>query len=295
MGSMRSRNLRGAAFRAARCAASCALLCAVAGAQTAAPARAEASASPAFTRLDSLFLAAATGEPRLQALRDSSAKALVALGDSTLEYLARARLTGQTPRQQHYVERLFTVISDSGRAAGPRRVLAGALREAPDSVRAQLLYIGSAIGDSAFLGIALPWLESPSAAVRRNALRSLGQYPRASNRERLEALIPATEGLERHQALWALEKQSGKTEARLLVPLLRDPWFFNRQKARDLLLKDADSSWAALEPLMPSASARMDAAERREWRLLARAAKGGEAFLRGEALTKEERVFFGVK
>jgi hypothetical protein len=250
-----------------------------------------ASAAPDFTRLDSLFLAAATGEPRLQALRDSSARTLVALGDTTLEYLARARLTGQTPRQQHYVERLFTVISDSGRNAGPRRVLEKTLRVSSDTVRAQLLYIGSAIGDTAFLPVALSWLHSESPLVRRNALRSLGHYARAGNRALLEAALPGSQGLERQQVLWALEKQPGRTSPALLAPVLRDPYFFNRQKACDLLLKDADSSWAELAPLMPAA---LGPDERREWRLLARAAKGGEAFLRGELMTREERVFFGV-
>jgi hypothetical protein len=246
-----------------------------------------------FSRLDSLFIAAATGEPRFQALRDSSEKALLA-DTGLLDYLVKNRLTRQMPRQQQYVERLFTLRSDSGRNAGPRDALARVLvSPVSDTMRALVLYVGSRIGDTAFRSAALPWLSSSFEPSRRMAVRSLGAYPRPENLRLLWDDLRETSGLERHQCLWALEAQGPLRDWKALVPLLEDFHVFNRRKVRDMLLKATDSSWAVLRSGMPAAPA--DAA-RREWRLLAGDAKGGKEFLEGEkaAMTREEREFFNL-
>ena len=98
---------------------------------------------PVFSRLDSLFIVAATGEPKWQGQRDSSQKALLAMDTVALKYMLDHRLKGQTPRQRHYVETFFMLASDSGRNSSPRRLLSQALTAGPDSLRAQLLYNGS--------------------------------------------------------------------------------------------------------------------------------------------------------
>jgi hypothetical protein len=246
---------------------------------------------PAFTRLDSLFVTAATGEPRFQAARAAAEKALLA-DSATLPYLLKNRLRGQTPRQQHYVERLFTVSSDSGRNPRPRLLLAAALAAASsDTLRVQLLSIGSWLGDSSFRAAALPWLKSSSEPVRRMAVRNLGIYPRPANGPLLWDGLFSLHGLELQQRLWALERHGPVRDARV-ISLLDDPHFFNRRKARDLLLKSADSAWAKVSALPGFASASPS-----EKRLLAQDARDGRAFLEAEKgkMTGEERVFFGIE
>lgn len=258
-----------------------------------AAAPAAAWAPPPFTRLDSLFVTAATGEPRFQAARAAAEKALLA-DSGTLPYLLRNRLRRQTPRQQHYVERLFTLSSDSGRNSRPRALLAAALADAPsDTIRAQLLSIGSWLGDSSFRPAASPWLRSSFEPVRRMAVRNLGTYPRPQNAAVLLQGLASTRGLELQQRLWALEA-NGRIPPATLLPLLDDPYFFNRRKARDLLLKATDSSWARLDSLR---ARQPRVAARKEWWLLAQDAREGRAFLEAEKgrMTGEERKYFGVE
>jgi hypothetical protein len=260
------------------------------------PAAASASGFPAFTRMDTLFLTAATGEPRFQSERNEAERTLVAGDSATLDWLVTGAKNDLTPRQRHYVERLFTVIADSGRNPAARRVLARALDSAPDdTVRAQWLYIGSRLGDTSFRDVAVPWLASGGEGVRRMAVRVLGACPRAENLPLLWTGLDTLRGLERHQRLWALDAHSPLREPawRRLAPLLADGQRFNRRKARDMLLKATDSSWVKLRALMPQ---NPDAALRREWWLLALDAQGGGTFLEAERnrMTGEERRFFGV-
>jgi hypothetical protein len=231
---------------------------------------------PVFSRLDSLFIVAATGEPRFQSQRDSSQKALLALDTAALRYLLAHRLTGQTPRQRHYVETFFALASDSGRNPRPRSFLVQALSSGPDTIRAQLLYVGSEMKDSAFRREVLPYLHSDSESVRRMAARCLGSYPNPGNVPLLWDALEKTHGLELQQRLWALDAQGPVADWKRLIPLLRDSLFFNRQKIRDMLLKSTDSSWARLHEAIPPP---MDSVELLEWRLLALDAKGSSGFL----------------
>jgi hypothetical protein len=226
---------------------------------------------PVLTSQDSLFLVAATGEPRFKPLRDSAEKRLREAGAQTLEYLAARRLTGQTPRQRHYVERLFTVISDSGRRKEPLLQLEAALKAAPDSVRVQLLRIGSAMGDSNFLPVARTWLDADSVEVRRMAVRALGSHPRASDVRLLLDGLEKTEGLEKQMRLWALSQHRRLEEWKAVLPILKDPKQYNRQWARRIVARGAFMDWSGLEKLAPTVlpkdTTRMD--ERLEWALLA--------------------------
>lgn len=237
---------------------------------------------PVLTRQDSLFIVAATGEPKWQPLRDSAEKRLKAEGVATLDYLVARRLTGQTPRQRHYVERVFTLVSDSGKSKAPVERLEQALATAPDSVKVQLLRIGSALGDSAFLKVALKHLASDSVEVRKLALRSLGTYPRPANVPLLLKGLETTWGLERQVRLWALAQQASFAGYRELLRYLQDPHQFNRQWVRQIVAKNAGGDWsqvAAQAPAIPSAQAAAKspppeqaaalATERLEWCLLA--------------------------
>jgi len=251
-----------------------------------------AFAPPAFTGRDSLFIAAATGEPRFQALRDTAEKRLVAGGGATLDYLLAARLVGQTPRQRHYVERLFTLVSDSGKRPEAAARLDRALPAAPDSVKAQLLRIGSALGDPAFLPVARKYLRADSVEVRKMAIRSLGSYPDRSDLPLLLEAAARTKGLERQMLLWALSKHPPLADWPRLLPVLKDEQFYNRQWARRLLAKAAKGDWKTLERHRPLV---LTPAERREWVLLARETRGSDAFLRREMprLTPESRRVLG--
>ncbi len=220
---------------------------------------------PVFSRMDSLFIVAATGEPKYQPQRDSCQKALLALDTMAFRYLLDHRLTGQTPRQRHYVETFFMLASDSGRNIRPRQFLMQALTVSPDTIRGQLLYIGSQMNDTAFRRVAIPYLHSDSEAVRRMAVRCLGSYPNPENISLLWDGLEKTRSLELQQRLWALDAQGPIADWKRLIPLLNDSLFFNRQKVRDLLLKAVDSSSSRLEAAMP---AKMDSGEALEWRLL---------------------------
>jgi hypothetical protein len=257
-----------------------------------------------FTRMDTLFITAATGEPRFKPARDSAEAALRAGGEATLLWLTdTASRSGRslTPRQTHYIERLFTVMADSGRHAASRRVLAHAIATAPhDTARARWLYVGSRISDTAFRRVARPWLHDSSESVRRMAARVLGAYPHPDHVPLLWAGLDGVHGLERHMRLWALTEQPsikalphaqrGQVLKRL-APLLADEQIYNRQKVRDMMLKASDSSWTVLRGMMPRS---LEASLRREWWLLAFEAKGGHAFLKRERrkMTEEEKSFF---
>jgi hypothetical protein len=252
------------------------------------------ASTSAFTWMDSLFLTAATGEPRFQAARDSCEKILIALDTVTLGYLIAGAARDRTPRQRQYVERLFTVLADSGRNPAPRRALEGAVSvSVNDTVRAQWLYIGSRMADTAFRASAPAWLDSPSEAVRRMAVRTLGAYPSPENLPWLWSGLDSLRGLELHQRLWALEAHSPLHDWSRLVPLLENAHYFNRQKVRDMLLKATDSSWAALSAAIPKDPHH---ALRREWWRLALDARGGGEFLESEraAMTAEEICFLGM-
>jgi hypothetical protein len=261
----------------------------------------QAAPSSDFSRLDSLFLVAASGEPRFAGWRDSSEKVLVAEGAQTLSYLASTAGHDRTPRQRHYVERLFTLVADSGRNPAAREILIRAILAAPnDTLRARWLYIGSRIGDTVFRDAALPWLNVESGLVRRNATRVLGAYPRPENIPLLLAGLDTLRGPDRFARLWALEGALAKDSAfdwKVLTPLLADTDSFNRRKVRDILLKATDSSWTALRVALPR---NRDPSLRREWRLLAldaRKESGGRDFLRAEAnrMTQEEKSFLGLE
>lgn len=221
---------------------------------------------PALTGLDSLFIIAATGEPRFKSLRNSVQKRLVAGDTATLTYLLANRLTGQTPRQRHYVEALFKAISDSGRNHAPVTALAAALSGAADSIQTQLLRIGSELGDTTFLPVARKYMDDDSVEVRKHAVRSLGTYPAPANVALLFKDLDKTRDLERQQRLWALGKQPGLKEWARLLPLLEDANLYNRQLVRQIVAKSIGGDWALLEPHIPK---EMDEEEELEWILLA--------------------------
>lgn len=215
-------------------------------------------APPALSGTDTLFIVAATGEPRFKGVRDSSENLLRLGGGATLDYLVANRLTGQTPRQRHYVERLFTVISDSGRRREPVERLQAALGNAPDSVKVQLLRIGSALEDTAFLPVARAWLKADNADVRKMAVRSLGVHPDAADRPFLMEGLDKLDAPERQMRLWALAQHPPLKDWRRLLPFLKDEKQYNRQLVRQIVVKASGSI-----PGKP------DAEERLEWALLA--------------------------
>jgi hypothetical protein len=239
--------------------------------------------APAFTRFDSLFIAAATGEPRFKGVRESSEKALVAGGAGTLDYLIAHRLTEQTPRQRHYVERVFALIADSGRHPEATAKLAEALRTAPDSLKPQLLYIGSEMKDSAFRPVARMFLRADSAETRKMALRSLGCYPSAADLPALFDGLEKTGGLERQQRLWALSRFPAVADWAKLLPLLKDPYLYNRQWVRQIAVKAVSApgggGWPALVKKIPpgAGAAPGDKALKLEWILMATSFDGAEA------------------
>lgn len=220
---------------------------------------------PVLTRQDSLFLAAATGEPRFQPIRDSAEKILVAEDTATMDYLLARRLTGQTPRQRHYVETLFKALSDSGRHPQAAAKLDAALAAAPDSLKSQLLHIGSELGDSSFLSAAKRFLTHDSEDVRRNAARNLGAYPSAANAAWLIAGLDQTRDLERAERLWALGKQKDFKDWAKVLPVLRDSNLYNRELARRIVARSC-GDWTNVEKLAPSP---MDDEELLEWVLMA--------------------------
>lgn len=238
--------------------------------------------APAFTRQDSLFIVAATGEPRFKGQRDSAERELISGDTATLDYLLRSRLDGQTPRQRHYVESLFKAISDSGRNRAPVERIAAALPAAPDSVKAQLLHIGSELGDSAFLAVARRFLGADSVEVRKQAVRSLGSYPSPANVLLLLEGLDKTRDLELQQRLWALSKQAEMKDWPRLLPLLRDSNLYNRQLARQIVGKACSGNWLLLERHIPQP---LDQASLLEWIQLALETPGidAKAFVRKNA------------
>ncbi|HLP42468.1 MAG TPA: HEAT repeat domain-containing protein, partial [Fibrobacteria bacterium] len=213
------------------------------------------------------------------------------------DYLLARRLTGQTPRQRHYVERLFVLVSDSGRNRVAAGRLDSALRTAPDSLKVQLLRIGSALGDSAFLPAARRYLRADSAEVRRMALRGLGAYPARADLPFLLEHAVATSGPERQMTLWALAQHPPLREWKTVLPLLRDPRQYNRQLARRILAKAWGGDFAkglAFAPSLDDATA--DTLPRLEWALLAAEMPGptAQAWLRRAlpVLDPAGRVFF---
>lgn len=208
-------------------------------------------APPAFTRRDSLFLAAATGEPRFQSLRDSARRILIGEDTATLDYLLARRLSDQTPRQRHYVEILFKAISDSGRRPAAAARLGAALETAPDSLKPQLLYIGSELGDSAFLKYARRYLSHDSEEVRKNAVRSLGAYPSPENAASLARDLGKTRDLELAERLWALGRQKDFRDWPGILPFLSDSNLYIRELARRIVANSC-GDWANVEKLAPA-------------------------------------------
>ncbi|HKP98288.1 MAG TPA: HEAT repeat domain-containing protein, partial [Fibrobacteria bacterium] len=246
---------------------------------------------PVFTHQDSLFIAAATGEPRFKPLRDGAEKELIAGDTLTLDYLLAKRLLDQTPRQRHYVENLFKAVSDSGRNHAPVTRLATALSGAADSVQVQLLHIGSELGDTTFLPVARLYLRHDSVEVRKTAVRSLGTYPAPANAALLLDGLDKTKDLERQARLWALDKQTALKDWPRLLPVLEDGNLYNRQLARRIVARSA-GDWAPLERYVP---ADPDPEEQLEWVLLALETPGpaAKAYVRKAlpALDPEPRKF----
>jgi hypothetical protein len=228
---------------------------------------------PKFTHQDSLFLVAATGEPRFQTLRDAAEKELLAGDTATLDYLLARRLSGQTPRQRHFVETVFKLMSDSGKNPAPTRKLGSALPGAADSIRAQLLHIGSELGDSTFLPVACVYLRDDSVEVRKSALRSLGCYPSPRVIPLLLDGLDSVRDLERQARLWALDKQSAFKDWPRLIPILADGNLYNRQLARRIAAKSA-GDWTLLEGYVPTDR---DPETQLEWVLLALETPGAAA------------------
>jgi hypothetical protein len=220
---------------------------------------------PVLSRMDSLFIIAATGEPRFKTLRDSCEKILVA-DSGTPAYLLAHRLTGQTPRQRHYVERLFTAIADSGRRPIATQKIGLALPGVPDTIKAQLLHIGSELGDPAFLPIAKLYLNADSEQVRKSAVRSLGLYPQGQDQAYLMDRVQKTKGLERQVNLWALNRQGPIKNWSGLLPILKDEKLYNRQLARRIISESCQNDWPQIEKLMPP---KIEPQDRLEWILLA--------------------------
>lgn len=247
---------------------------------------------PALTRLDSLFIVAATGEPRFKSKRDSAERELIAGDTATLDYLIRRRLGGQTPRQRHYVESLFKSISDSGRNRAPVHHIANALAGVADSTKAQLLHIGSELGDSAFLPQARRYLGADSVDVRKQAVRSLGTYPSPSNVFLLLEGLDKTKDLELQQRLWALSKQAELKDWPRLLPLLQDSNLYNRQLVRQIVGKACAGNWLLVERFIPQP---LDQKALLEWIQLALETSGIDAksFVRRNAprLEPYERRF----
>lgn len=225
---------------------------------------------PVLTRMDSLFLTAATGEPRFRPIRESAEKTLVAGDTATLDYLLAQRLAGQTPRQRHYVETLFKAISDSGRHPRAAARLGASLATAPDSLKPQLLHIGSELGDSSFLEYARRYLAHDSEEVRRNAVRSLGSYPSPANAAWLITGLDKTRDLERAERLWALGKHKDFKDWPRVLPYLKDPNLYNRELARRIVAGSC-GDWSQVEKLAP---APMDDDELLEWALMAEESPG---------------------
>ncbi len=246
---------------------------------------------PVLSHLDSLFIAAATGEPRFKPMRDGAEKELIAGAAATLDYLLAKRLRDQTPRQRHYVETLFKAMADSGKNPAPVRKLAGALPGAADSIQAQLLHIGSELADSSFLPVARLYLRADSVEVRKNALRSLGSYPSGANPALLLAGLDSTRDLERQARLWALDKQAEVKDWPKLIPILADENLYNRQLARRIVARAA-GDWALLDNYAP---AEPEPEEQLEWVLLALETPGvaSKAYVRKAlpALEPETRKF----
>jgi hypothetical protein len=247
---------------------------------------------PALTHRDSLFIVAATGEPRFKAKRDSAERELIEGDTATLDYLIQRRLGGQTPRQRHYVESLFKAISDSGRNRAPVHRIANALSRVEDSIKAQLLHIGSELGDSAFLPQARRYLGADSVEVRKQAVRSLGTYPSPSNVFLLLDGLDKTGDLELQQRLWALSKQAELKDWPRLLPLLQDSNLYNRQLVRQIVGKACAGNWLLVERYIPQP---LDQKALLEWIQLALETSGIDAksFVRRNAprLEPYERRF----
>ena len=247
---------------------------------------------PALTHRDSLFIVAATGEPRFKAKRDSAERELIEGDTATLDYLIQRRLGGQTPRQRHYVESLFKAISDSGRNRAPVHRIANALSGVADSTKAQLLHIGSELGDSAFLPHARRYLGADSVEVRKQAVRSLGTYPSPSNVFLLLNGLDKTADLELQQRLWALSKQAELKDWPRLLPLLQDGNLYNRQLVRQIVGKACAGNWLLVERYIPQP---LDQKALLEWIQLALETSGIDAksFVRRNAprLEPYERRF----
>lgn len=247
---------------------------------------------PVLSRRDSLFIVAATGEPRFKAKRDSAERELIEGDTATLDYLIQRRLGGQTPRQRHYVESLFKAISDSGRNRAPVHRIGRALEGAADSTKVQLLHIGSELGDSAFLPQARRYLGADSVEVRKQAVRSLGTYPSPSNAFLLLEGLEKTRDLERQQRLWALSRQAEVKDWPRLLPLLRDSNLYNRQLVRQIVGKACAGNWLLVEKRIPQP---LDPKSLSEWIQLALETSGIDAksFVRRNAprLEPYERRF----
>jgi hypothetical protein len=204
-----------------------------------------------FSAFDSLFITAATGEPRLKPMRDSCENLLLKRDSATVAYLLAERLTDQTPRQRHYVEKLFGLLSDSGRKAYVGLALRLAVEPAADSVKPQLLYVASTMGDASLGVLGLTYISHAHTEVRRMAARLLGAYPR---REYAVALLQGLDGspeAEKHQRLWALAAVAPYPQCDRLGSYLYDSSLAVRQMAVQALKRCADGKFSSLHLTLP--------------------------------------------
>jgi HEAT repeat protein len=204
-----------------------------------------------WDRWDSLFIIAATGEPRWQALRDSCEKELLSRSDATVEMLLARRLVDQTPRQRRYVERLFGLMSDSGRNKTPGIALRSALNRVDDSIKAQLLYVASTMADSNLLDLGHRFIQHEKPEIRRMAARVLGMLRHASSPEKLLPGINLLDEKERHQRAWALAELAPFPGCETLKELAGDPSLAVRQMISHALSRCAQGKMSKLNLSIP--------------------------------------------
>ncbi len=231
----------------------------------------------AFSRHDSLFFAATTGEPRFAALRDSCRRHLLAEGLAVVPYLLTLSKGELTPRQRHGVQGLLTDLSDSGRVPEVTVMLGRALSKTPDSAKSRILYYGSKLGDSAFRQVAWPYLGHDSLDVRLMAIRNLGVYSRHSQSPGLLlAGMDKADGEERQLRLWALSQQEAPFPAQVVLPWLGDSLMTVRQAAADALLRSLEGKF---HPLSKAADTALASGRGWEYCRLSLRLEGSDAYL----------------
>lgn len=209
---------------------------------------------PQWNQWDSLFIIAATGEPRWQAQRDSCEQILLNHSDSTIPFLLTRRLSQQTPRQRHYVERLFGLMSDSGRQGSPGIAIRNALDTVNDSLKPQLLYIASTMGDAQLVDLGERFILSGKTDIRRMAARVLGMYPRPASIPFLTAELSKWDEAERHQRVWALALLAPYPGCENIKSWASDSSLAVRQMVSHALSRCAEGNFSKLNLTIPRLS-----------------------------------------